>query len=119
MTEKTQAHHHILPLSVYFTIAGILFVLTAVTVIVAGFDFGAFNLFVAMTVAVIKGSLVALYFMHLKYDNKLYGTALVLSLIFLAIFIGFTMLDTMYRGEIESIEGPSINKEAVIYNQDN
>jgi len=117
MTEKAQSHHHILPLSVYYTIAGILFVLTVVTVVVSYFDFGSFNLFVALTVAVVKGSLVALYFMHLKYDNKLYGTLLVLSLLFLAIFIGFTMLDTMYRGEIEEIEGPPINENAIIYDQ--
>jgi cytochrome c oxidase subunit 4 len=117
MTENVHSHHHILPLSVYYTIAGILFVLTAITVAVSFYDFGSLNLLVALTIAVIKGSLVALYFMHLKYDNKLYGTILILSLIFLAIFIGFTMLDTMYRGEIESIEGPSINKDAVIYKQ--
>lgn len=117
MTENVRSHHHILPLAVYFTIAGILFVLTAVTVAVSYYDFGVFNLFVALTIAVVKGTLVALYFMHLKYDNKLYGTILVISLIFLGIFIGLTMMDTMYRGEIESVEGPSINKHAIIYDK--
>lgn len=117
MTENVRSHHHILPLAVYFTIAGILFVLTAVTVAVSYYDFGVFNLFVALTIAVVKGTLVALYFMHLKYDNKLYGTIFVISLIFLGIFIGLTMMDTMYRGEIESVEGPSINKHAIIYDK--
>ena len=114
MSEKTQTHH-VLPLKIYFSVAGALFILTALTVLVAQYHFGEWNIIVALLIACIKGSLVALYFMHLKYDNKLYGTILVVSLIFLAIFISFTMIDTMYRGEITPIENQTINKEAVIY----
>jgi cytochrome c oxidase subunit IV len=117
MTENVHSHHHILPLSLYFTIAGILFVLTGITVGVSYYDFGSFNIVVALTIAVIKGSLVALYFMHLRYDNKLYGAILVLSLVFLSIFIGLTMIDTLYRGEIQPIEGSVINENAIIYEQ--
>lgn len=107
--------HHILPLKIYFGVAGTLFALTAITVWVASYDFGAFNIIVALLIAFTKGTLVALYFMHLKYDNKLFGSILVLSLLFLAIFIGFTMIDTMFRGEIEPIEGPPISNEAEMY----
>lgn len=114
MTDNKHAHH-VLPLSTYLIISGILFVLTVVTVVIAEFDFGSFNFLVAMAVATVKATLVALYFMHLKYDNKLYLTSLVLSLIFLAIFIGLTLIDTMYRGEIEVIERDVIKKEAIIY----
>ncbi len=53
--------------------------------------------------------------MHLRYDNKLFGTILVLSILFLALFIGFTMIDTMFRGEIEPIEGPPINRQSEMY----
>jgi len=116
MSENTQSHHHIIPLKTYFGIAGALFVLTGITIWVAQYHFGEWNIIVALLIACTKGSLVALYFMHLRYDNKLYGAILVLSLLFLAIFIGLTMIDTMYRGEIESIEKGTISKEAVIYN---
>jgi cytochrome c oxidase subunit 4 len=117
MADKAQSHHHILPLRVYFGVAGALFVLTAVTVFVSFYHFGDLNIIVAMAIAATKGTLVALFFMHLKYDNKLYMTIFVLSLIFLAVFLGFTMLDTSFRGEIDNIEGPPIDPDAVIYEQ--
>ena len=111
-------HHHILPLKIYLGVAGALLVLTAITVYVAfEFHFGAFNLFIALLIAAVKSSLVALYFMHLKYDNKLYITLLVMSLLFLGIFIGITMLDTLFRGEIDPIRDGAIKKEAIIYDK--
>ena len=116
MTEQTHTNH-ILPLRVYLTVAGALFILTGITVLVSFYHFGELNIIIALAIAAFKGSLVALYFMHLKYDNKLYMTIFVLSLIFLSIFLGFTMLDTSYRGEIEKVEGPPIHQDAVIYNQ--
>ena len=107
--------HHILPLKVYYGVAAALFVFTVITVLVASIDFGAMNIVVALLIAFFKGTLVALYFMHLRYDNKLFGTILILSILFLAIFIGFTMIDTMFRGEIESLEGPPIKVETEMY----
>lgn len=118
MSEKTPTKsNHVLPLKVYFGVAIALFFFTGLTVLVAQYQFGEWNVIVALLIACIKGSLVALFFMHLKYDNKLYGTILILSLVFLAIFIGLTMIDTMYRGEIDPAEKTVINKEAVIYDQ--
>jgi len=114
MTEKTHSHH-ILPLKVYFGVAGALFIMTVVTVTVAQFHFGEWNIIVALGIAAFKGTLVALYFMHLKYDNKLFMIIFVSSLLFLTVFIGFTMLDTMFRGEIDSVESGPINKNSVIY----
>lgn len=107
--------HQILPLKLYLSIAGILFFLTGATVFAAYFNFGSFNLFIALFIATIKGTLVALYFMHLKYDNKLFMTLFVMSLVFLGIFIGITMLDTMFRDSIDPIRDGLINKDAIIY----
>jgi cytochrome c oxidase subunit 4 len=100
MDKHTESHHHILPLKVYFSVAVALLVFTVITVAVAQFHFGEFNLLIAMLVAIIKASLVALYFMHLRYDNKIYAVVFVGSLMFLAVFITFTMIDTLRRGDI-------------------
>ena len=81
----------------YITIWGILLVLTAVTVAVSYYDFGTFNILVAMLVATIKGSLVCLYFMHLKEDNRFNQVAFVSSFVFLAIFVALTASDELYR----------------------
>ena len=69
----------------------------------AGFELGTYEVLIAMTIATIKAALVATFFMHLKYDNPLNAAILLFSLIFVALFIGLTILDTQaYRGEVDS-----------------
>ncbi len=108
------ATHHVLPVRLYLTIGAILLVMTGITVAVAQFDFGEANLIVAMFIAAIKASLVVLFFMHLKYDNKIYSMIFIGSLIFLALFITLTMLDTMRRDDIYDQVAHPINKQAVM-----
>ena len=64
--------HSIVPFSLYLKVLSALLVLTALTVVVAQIDFGFLNVLIAMGIATIKAVLVLLFFMHLKYDNKLY-----------------------------------------------
>ena len=114
---KSHSHHHILPLRVYLGVFAGLLVLTAVTVAVSFIHFGAFNLVVAMFVAAVKASLVAMFFMHLKYDNKLYLVVFLIAIAFLAVFIIFTMFDTMERDRIYIEKAGPIQKEAGIYDR--
>jgi len=95
---------HVLPLSVYFGVWGALVVLTAFTVIVSRFDFGSANTVVAMIVATIKATLVALFFMHLLYDNKLNMVILMASFLFVAVFFTPTLIDLGTRGLIDPIK---------------
>ena len=62
---------HIVPLRVYLGIGAALMVMTAVTVGVSFIHLGGWNVVVALTIASIKATLVALVFMHLLYDKKL------------------------------------------------
>jgi len=110
------SNHHILSLKVYFGVATALLVLTIVTVVVAQFQFGEFNLLFAMVIAALKASLVALFFMHLKYDSKIYMVVFIGSLMFLAVFVIFTMFDTLRRGDIYDEVAHPI-KNARIYDQ--
>jgi cytochrome c oxidase subunit 4 len=68
--------------------------LTWITVAVSYIDLGGMNVVVAMGVATIKGSLVALYFMHLRWDRPYNAVILVASLFFLGLFLSFALLDT-------------------------
>jgi cytochrome c oxidase subunit 4 len=72
-------------------------VLTAVTVYVSYVDVGMFNIVVAMGVASVKATLVALFFMHLKFEDGItWGFALFpIGLLFL--LIGMTIVDTFTR----------------------
>ena len=96
---------HVLPLKVYFATFGVLVVLTVLTVTASRFDFGSMNLVIALLIATIKAVTVAALFMHLAFDHKFHSIIIGSSIIFLSIFIGFTMFDTNYRGRSDAIEG--------------
>lgn len=89
--------HHIMPLKVYVSVFACLLVLTVVTVWVSLFDFGKLNMWIAMFVASIKAGLVAMYFMQLKYDNRLYLYILLAGFAFLALLLGVTVFDISTR----------------------
>lgn len=75
----------------------VLLLLTAVTVLVSYVDLGIWNAVVALLIASVKASLVALFFMHLKGENRLvWGFALV-PVLFLALILLGTLSDTMLR----------------------
>ena len=78
----------------YFMIFGTLMVLTIITVGVSYVHLPvAAAVTVALVVATIKGSLVALYFMHLLHERKVIYWVLTLTLIFF-IFMMFVPLLT-------------------------
>ena len=67
----------------YFMVFGALMVFTAITVGVAYLHLPTHEtILVALTIATIKGSLVALFFMHLNHERKLIYYALALAAIF-------------------------------------
>ena len=92
-------HKHIMPFGLLAKIWLALLALTAVTVGVASFDFGYLNVLAAMSVASVKALLVVLFFMHLKYENRVLGAFVILVFVILAIFIGFTFFDVAWRPE--------------------
>jgi cytochrome c oxidase subunit 4 len=96
---------HVSPKSTYLTIFGGLMILTGVTVGVAFVNLGAMNLPVALAIAVTKATLVALFFMHVKYSSRL--TKLVVGMAFFFLFTLFTltMTDYMSRGWFTSPRG--------------
>jgi len=97
-------HPHVLPVRMYAGVWLALLVLTFITVKVSYFNFGIMNLVVAMGVATLKASLVVLFFMHLKYDEKFNAIIFAASLTFLTIFFVLTLADTMERGKVDPLE---------------
>lgn len=98
-------HHHILPNKHAFAVYGALLFFTWVTVAVAKIDLGSLNMVVAMLVAAIKASLVAMIFMNLKWDRRENLVIFMASFLFLAIFIVFTATDLFFRGEVYTKPG--------------
>ena len=89
---------HVSPKSVYYSIFAALMVLTALTVFAAFVNLGVFNFPVALAIAVIKSTLVILFFMHVKYSSRLTKLVVVTSLFFLVILLGETFMDYASRG---------------------
>lgn len=91
------SRHHIMPISGYLAVWAALLVLTAVTVGVSYFNFGVLNIAVAIIVATVKAALVCFYFMHLKYDTLFNRIIFFSTIIFIALFMGFTFIDINSR----------------------
>jgi cytochrome c oxidase subunit 4 len=86
---------HVASPAVLLAVFTVLVLLTVITVAAATprFDFGSWNVWIALIIATIKAGLVALYFMHLRYDYPFHGLIFVTALLFLAIFLGIVLLD--------------------------
>jgi cytochrome c oxidase subunit 4 len=89
---------HVVSIRIYIAIFLTLMVLTAVTVWVAFIDLGMMNNVAAMTIAVVKATLVILFFMHVRYSTPLTWVVVVAGFFWLIVFIGLTMSDYVSRG---------------------
>jgi cytochrome c oxidase subunit IV len=85
-------------IKIYLLIWGILIFLTAVTVTFAKLNIGQFAILVCLAIAAVKSTLVLLYFMHLRYEQKTVIKILMpIVIVLLAIFIGLTYSDVISR----------------------
>jgi cytochrome c oxidase subunit 4 len=72
-----------------------LLILTGITVGASYIHFGssAANVVVALTIATIKATLVACFFMHLIHDKPVNALIAAAGFVFLGLFLMFTLLD--------------------------
>jgi cytochrome c oxidase subunit 4 len=89
---------HVAPLKIYLAVFAALMVLTFVTVEVAFVDLGAFSPAIALSIACLKATLVILYFMHVRWSEKLVWILVGVGFLWLAILIAITMSDYLSRG---------------------
>jgi len=91
-----QHHHHITGPKTYLAVLAALLVLTVITVLAAGVNFGSANTIIAVAIATVKASLVALFFMHLRHD-KFNALIFTVGVMFLGVFLIFTLFDVASR----------------------
>lgn len=117
MAHGTPAHHshghhphptvgHLVPVSALIGTALALLVLTVITVAVRYVDLGEANIFVALGIAVVKATLVSLFFMHLWWDRPFNSFVFVSSIAFVALFMAFAIMDTREYAPIVD-QGPA------------
>lgn len=89
---------HIVYPRVYVTIFAALLIGTGLTAWVAFFNFpGPLNAVVALTIAVVKATLVILYFMHVRYSPRLIALIIGAALFWMAILFALTISDYSTR----------------------
>lgn len=89
--------HHIISYGKLIAVwLGLLF-LTALTVWVSRLDIGIGHVWGSLAIASVKAGLVITFFMHMRYEGRLLRWLLFFALAVLAIFIGFTFFDVLYR----------------------
>ena len=93
----TEASHHIVSYAKLTVIWLVLLALTALTVLITRVELGEYKIVGALTIACIKSGLVIAIFMHMKYEGWLLRILLFVALVTLAIFIGLTFFDVLYR----------------------
>jgi cytochrome c oxidase subunit 4 len=81
----------------YYIVFGLLMVLAATTTWVSFLDLGGMHTFVAVTIAVVKATLVVLFFMHAWESGKLVHLFIISALFCLAIMMAFTLCDFWSR----------------------
>ena len=88
---------HIVPKRVYLLVFLALIALTWVTTLVSEIDLGSLNIYVALSIAIFKASLVVLFFMHVKYGTRLTKMIVMGSVFWLLLLLFLTMADFWSR----------------------
>jgi len=96
--------HHIIPMKTLLSVFGGLIFLTILTVAVAQIELGPLEIPVAIGIAAVKATLVVSYFMALKYDNPVNTLTFAVGVIFVVVFITFTLFDTAFRGDLNNVD---------------
>jgi len=74
-----------------------LLILTIITVALSKVDMGrAGNITVGLLVAIIKASLVVMFFMHLKYEHRWWAVFVLFPMVLVSIIIFSNFADTAY-----------------------
>ncbi|NTW25290.1 MAG: cytochrome-c oxidase [Lentimicrobium sp.] len=88
---------HIVAYKDHLLVLFILIALTVLTVAITSIELGPYNTAAAMLIASVKASIVLLYFMHLKFDQKIYQIMVTIVLAIYAAVIVVTFFDYLYR----------------------
>jgi cytochrome c oxidase subunit 4 len=88
---------HVVPKWIYFAVFTALIILTWVTALVSTVDLGRWNIFVALAIALVKASLVVLFFMHVYYSTRLTKMIVASGMFWLILLLFITMADLWTR----------------------
>lgn len=95
--EEKMKKKNVHPFSTYLMIWFGLLMLTGVTVTVAGLNLGQLSVLGAIIIAAVKSTLVILFFMHIKYEDRVFKIMLGLAVVTLVVIMVLTFVDVSFR----------------------
>lgn len=113
-------HHYVAPVSLLTKVLGALIFLTVLTVVTGTADWipGWMHVPLALAIATVKVAMVVMIFMGLKHDNRVNSLVFILSIVFVSIFLVFTLFDTAFRGDLTNVDPMTISDRAIIERAD-
>lgn len=96
MKASEEKHHHV-PIMLYVWVWVALIGLTGITVGAKYTDLQHVAIIAALIIATVKGGLVLLYFMHIRYEKPIFAVMFLVLLVTYVIYIGLTFVDYAYR----------------------
>jgi cytochrome c oxidase subunit 4 len=96
--ETEHASEHVVGIGMYLVIFAALMVLTAITTGVAYVDLGPLNNIVMLGIAVLKATLVVLFFMHVRFNSRLTKMYAIAGFAWILLLFAFTLSDFATRG---------------------
>jgi len=94
--EQKQDSHIVASKTFIFVWIALLF-LTAATVGAAGLQVGRWSMLANLLIASTKAVLVLWFFMHLKYERRVFKLLLILPIGTITVILGLTFFDIWYR----------------------
>jgi cytochrome c oxidase subunit 4 len=95
--EHQEHEMHIVSPRIYIIVGATLLVFTGLTVLASLFELGVWNPIVALFIAVVKATIVVLFFMHVKYSSKLTKLTVAAGLFTFMALVGMTLADYFSR----------------------
>jgi cytochrome c oxidase subunit IV len=93
----SEEKHHIVSNKNNVLVLVALLVLTFLTVAITSVELGPLNVTAALLIASLKVGIVLAYFMHLKFDHKIFSIMVVMVVLVFTSLIVITFFDYLYR----------------------
>lgn len=94
---KNDEKEHIVPYRTFLLVLVALLAFTFISIAATSYNLGPVTVLIALLLATFKTILVLTYFMHLKYDVKMFGILVAAVLALIAVVIFITFLDYLFR----------------------
>ena len=94
---NNEEKQHIVPYRTFLLVLVALITFTFISIGATSYNLGPLTVVTALVLATLKTILVLIYFMHLKFDVRMFAILVFAVLVLIGVVIFITFLDYLYR----------------------